>query len=69
MSTRPRHPAHQCRAAFKKAVREGKPLFGLFLGSSSPLVAEQLAYLQYDYMLVSNPASAARSCQGSYVLW
>ena len=40
------------RAAFKAAVRQGKPLFGLFLNSASPLVAEQLATLDYDYMLV-----------------
>jgi hypothetical protein len=41
------------RAAFKAAVRAGIPLFGLFLDSKSPLVAEQLAHLDYDYMLVS----------------
>ncbi|KAL4433090.1 hypothetical protein ABPG77_006517 [Micractinium sp. CCAP 211/92] len=37
----------------KEAVRAGEPLFGLFLNSASPLVAEQLATIEgYDYMLV-----------------
>lgn len=40
------------RAAFKAAVRGGQPLLGLFLNSASPLAAEQLAQLDYDYLLV-----------------
>ena len=40
-------------AALKQAVRSGKVLTGLFVNSASPLVAEQLATLPYDYMLVS----------------
>ena len=40
-------------AAFKAAVRAGHVLTGLFLNSASPLVAEQLATLPYDYMLAS----------------
>ncbi len=44
--------AQSSRAAFKAAVRQGTPLFGLFLNSASPLVAEQLGTLDYDYMLV-----------------
>ncbi|KAI7839070.1 hypothetical protein COHA_007212 [Chlorella ohadii] len=39
-------------AALKQAVRSGKVLTGLFVNSASPLVAEQLATLPYDYMLV-----------------
>ncbi len=39
-------------AALKQAVRSGKVLTGLFVNSASPLVAEQLAMLPYDYMLV-----------------
>lgn len=46
-------PAASSRAAFKADVRAGKPLFGLFLDSASPLVAEQLANIEgFDYMLV-----------------
>lgn len=39
-------------AALKAAVRRGDILTGLFLNASSPLVAEQLAHLDYDYLLV-----------------
>ena len=31
-------------AEFKKELREGQPKMGLFLNSSSPTVAEQLAH-------------------------
>jgi hypothetical protein len=44
--------ARNAGAALKQAVRSGKVLTGLFLNSASPLVAEQLAMLPYDYMLV-----------------
>ena len=37
---------------FKKQLREGKPKLGLFLNSSSPTVAEQLAHSGYDWLLV-----------------
>ncbi len=39
-------------AEFKKQLREGKPKIGLFLNSSSPTVAEQLAHSGYDWLLV-----------------
>jgi len=39
-------------AEFKKQLREGKPKLGLFLNSSSPTVAEQLAHSGYDWLLV-----------------
>ena len=42
-------------AAFKARLRAGSPLFGIFLNSASPLVAEQLAMLDYDYLLVGGP--------------
>lgn len=51
-----------CRSAgaeLKAAVRAGRPLFGLFLNSASPLAAEQLATLPYDYMLVRVHVCAA----------
>jgi 4-hydroxy-2-oxoheptanedioate aldolase len=39
-------------AEFKKDLRAGKPKLGLFLNSSSPTVAEQLAHSGYDWLLV-----------------
>src|SRR5579862_3195481 len=39
-------------AEFKKQLRAGTPKIGLFLNSSSPTVAEQLAYSGYDWLLV-----------------
>jgi len=39
-------------AEFKKQLRAGQPKLGLFLNSSSPTVAEQLAYSGYDWLLV-----------------
>jgi 4-hydroxy-2-oxoheptanedioate aldolase len=39
-------------AEFKKELREGQPKMGLFLNSSSPTVAEQLAHSGYDWLLV-----------------
>ena len=39
-------------AEFKKQLREGKTKLGLFLNSSSPTVAEQMAYSGYDWLLV-----------------
>lgn len=41
------------RSDFKKSVKSGKPTFGLFLDSSSPLIAEQIGHLGYDYVLAS----------------
>jgi 4-hydroxy-2-oxoheptanedioate aldolase len=37
---------------FKKQLREARPKLGLFLNSSSPTVAEQLAHSGYDWLLV-----------------
>ena len=37
---------------FKNQLREGRPKLGLFLNSSSPTVAEQLAHSGYDWLLV-----------------
>ena len=39
-------------AEFKKQLREGKPKMGLFVNSSSPTIAEQLAFSGYDWLLV-----------------
>ena len=43
-------------AACKARLRAGSPLFGIFLNSASPLVAEQLGMLDYDYLLVGGKA-------------
>ena len=57
------------RAAFKAAVRGGQPLLGLFLNSASPLAAEQLAQLDYDYLLVSWGQGLARAgCSAAWGL-
>src|SRR5256885_16130736 len=37
---------------FKTQLREGRPKMGLFVNSSSPTVAEQLAHSGYDWLLV-----------------
>jgi len=37
---------------FKAELREGRPKMGLFVNSSSPTVAEQLAHSGYDWLLV-----------------
>src|SRR3989442_354836 len=39
---------------FKSQLREGRPKMGLFVNSSSPTVAEQLAYSGYDWLLVDS---------------
>jgi 4-hydroxy-2-oxoheptanedioate aldolase len=39
-------------AEFKKQLRAGIPKMGLFVNSSSPTVAEQLAFTGYDWLLV-----------------
>src|SRR5246500_3052161 len=39
-------------AEFKNELRAGTPKLGLFLNSSSPTVAEQLAHSGYDWLLV-----------------
>src|SRR6266851_9257116 len=39
-------------AEFKKQLRAGKTKLGLFVNSSSPTVAEQLAHSGYDWLLV-----------------
>ena len=38
--------------AFKQELREGKPKFGIFVNSGSTVVAEQLSYSGYDWLLV-----------------
>ncbi len=55
--TAPMVAASAGRAAFKQAVKAGEPTFGLFLDSASPLVAEQVACVGYDYVLVSGMPS------------
>jgi len=37
---------------FKKDLKEGKPKFGIFLNSASPVIAEQLSFGGYDWLLV-----------------
>ena len=37
---------------FKQELREGKNKVGIFLNSGSPVVAEQLSYSGYDWLLV-----------------
>ena len=37
---------------FKEALKAGTPKFGIFVNSSSPTVAEQLAHSGYDWLLV-----------------
>src|SRR5579872_2074856 len=39
-------------AEFKKRLRDGTPMLGLFINSHSPTVAEQLAHSGYDWLLV-----------------
>lgn len=39
---------------FKEALRNGSPKFGLFLNANSPVVAEQLAYSKFDWLLVDS---------------
>src|SRR5215831_4810682 len=39
-------------AEFKNQMKEGCPKFGLFVNSSSPTVAEQLAHSGYDWLLI-----------------
>ncbi len=41
-------------ADFKAQLRDGQPKMGLFLNSSSPTVAEQLAHSGYDWLLVDS---------------
>ena len=48
-------------ASLKQRVRAGQPLFGLFINSASALVAEQLATLNFDYMLVRGRTTFAMS--------
>ena len=38
--------------AFKTALKEGKSKFGIFINSGSPVIAEQLSYSGYDWLLV-----------------
>jgi len=39
-------------AAFKDELKAGKPKFGIFLNSASPVIAEQLSSSGYDWLLV-----------------
>jgi 4-hydroxy-2-oxoheptanedioate aldolase len=41
-------------AEFKAQLRDGNPKLGLFVNSHSPTVAEQLAHIGYDWLLVDN---------------
>lgn len=38
--------------AFKTALKEGKSKFGIFVNSGSPVIAEQLSFSGYDWLLV-----------------
>lgn len=38
--------------AFKTALKEGKSKFGIFINSGSPVIAEQLSFSGYDWLLV-----------------
>lgn len=38
--------------AFKNELREGKTKLGIFLNSASPIIAEQLSFSGYDWLLV-----------------
>lgn len=42
----------QSSSKFKAALRRGEPRIGLFVNSASALVAEQLAFSGYDWLLV-----------------
>ena len=44
--------APQSGSEFKAALRRGEPRIGLFVNSVSTLVAEQLAFSGYDWLLV-----------------
>lgn len=44
--------ARAVRRAFVQGMREGKPQFGLFINSASPLVTEQMAAAGYDWVVV-----------------
>jgi len=37
---------------FKKELKEGKPKFGIFINSASPVIASQLSFSGYDWLLV-----------------
>jgi 4-hydroxy-2-oxoheptanedioate aldolase len=37
---------------FKKDLLAGKPKFGIFLNSASPIIASQLSYSGYDWLLI-----------------
>ncbi len=38
--------------SFKTALKEGKSKFGIFVNSGSPVIAEQLSFSGYDWLLV-----------------
>jgi 4-hydroxy-2-oxoheptanedioate aldolase len=42
----------QSGEAFKNELKANKPKFGIFLNSASPVIAEQLSYSGYDWLLV-----------------
>jgi len=44
--------ADESGVVFKEELKAGKMKFGIFVNSASPIVAEQLAHLGYDWLLV-----------------
>lgn len=42
----------QSGEAFKNELKANKPKFGIFVNSASPVIAEQLSYSGYDWLLV-----------------
>jgi 4-hydroxy-2-oxoheptanedioate aldolase len=44
--------ADESGVIFKEELKAGKMKLGIFLNSSSPTVAEELAHLGYDWLLV-----------------
>ena len=44
--------ADESGVVFKEELRAGKMKYGIFVNSASPVVAEQLAHLGYDWLLV-----------------
>jgi 4-hydroxy-2-oxoheptanedioate aldolase len=47
-----RQVSKQTGKQFKEALKKGEAKFGLFLNSGSPIVAEQLSFGKYDWLLV-----------------
>jgi 4-hydroxy-2-oxoheptanedioate aldolase len=47
-----RSVSKQTGKQFKEALKKGDAKFGLFLNSGSPVIAEQLSFGKYDWLLV-----------------